>query len=290
MNLNNISFPYPVLGISDDVFPLLKENCIQMVPSSTSTTFYFDITLKQENADISSLINRDYAEYVCEVNCPRTYYRKCFASKSAQMHIEIPKKLLAREVSFTCLVVAKRNIWRYTNKGFYPDYQGFYFDMGIGDVLVAFGKAVYSIDINYDKLQSAGSFMYVRENVKGKENVSFNVADDKIEILLPTDLYDVYKNRFGQDAGVSEIFHSSFVLNALTYALQYIEDYPNTLWARTLKYRMNTEELLQGYDISDKNTHQDLAQVLLGNPYKRMFERLQKIKNSEEVGDVTESF
>ena len=284
MNLNNISFPYPVLGISDDVVPLLKGDCIQLEkPSSTPTTFCFDITLKQENADISSLIDRDYAEYVCEVNCPRTYYRKCFASKSARMHIEIPKKLLAREVSFTCLVVVKRNIWRYTNEGFHPDYQNFYFDMGVGDVLVAFGRAIYSIDINYDRLQSAGSFMQVRKNVEGKENVSFDVTGDKIEILLPTDLYDIYAKELGQDYGFSEIFHSSFVLNALVYALQYIEDYPDSLWARTLKYRMENEEQLRGYDISDKNMHLDLAQVLLGNPYKRMFDRLQKMKNSEET-------
>lgn len=285
MNLNNISFPYPVLGISDDVFPLLKEDCIQMpTPSSTSTSYCFDITLKQENADISFLIDKDYAEYVCEVSCPRTYYRQCFASKSAHLHIEIPKKLLARDISFTCLVVAKKNIGRYTNKGFHPDYQGFCFDMGVGDVLVAFGKANYTIDINYDKLQSAGSFMQIRKDVTGKENVSFNIAGDKIEILLPADLYDMYDTKgFGQDLGISEIFHSSFVLNALVYALQYIEVNPDTLWAQTIKYRIKEEEQLQAYDLSDKSEILDLAQALLGNPYKRMFDRLQKMKNEEET-------
>ena len=286
MNLSNISLPYPVLGISDDIFPQLKDDCIRMTPNKTGRSYCFDITLMQENKDISILIANGFAEYVCEVNCPRTFYRKSFASQSLELHIEIPKGLLCREVSFTCLVIVKKNIAGYTNRGFHPDYQGFSFDMSPGDVLVAFGKAVYNIDIEYDKLQTAGAFMQIRENVEGKDFISFNVAGDKIEILLPTKLYEMYDNEIGRDFAFSEIFHSSLVLNALVYALQYIEEYSDTLWARTLKYRINTEENLQQYDLSDKDNTLELAQVLLGNPYKRMFDRLYKMQNSTTEEDI----
>lgn len=286
MNLSNISLPYPVLGISDDISPQLKDDCIQMSPNKTERAYCFDITLVQENKDISTLIANGLAEYVCEVNCPRTFYRKSFASQSPELHIEIPSKSLCREVTFTCLVIVKKNIAGYTNRGFHSDYQGFSFDMSPGDVLVAFGKAVYNIDIEYDKLQTAGAFMQIRENVEGKEFVSFNVAGDKIEILLPTKLYDMYNSEIGRDLAFSEIFHSSLVLNALVYALQYIEEYPDTLWARTLKYRMGIEESLRQYDLSDKDSLLELAQVLLGNPYKRMFDRLYKMKNSIMEEDI----
>ena len=286
MNLINISLPYPVLGISDDIYPLLKEDCIQMTPSKTATSFCFDILLKQENEDISLLIKKRRAEYVCEVNCPKTFYRKCFASPSPQIHIEVPKQLICREVSFTCLIIAKTNIDNYSNKDFHPDYQGYSFDIGIGDILAVFGKATYNIDIAYDKLQTAGAFMQIRQDMGGNEFVSFNVASDKIEILLPTYLYKLYENKLGRDLDFSEIFHASLVLNALAYALQYWEDYPDTLWARTLKYRIETEKELQKYNLTDGTEIIKFAQTLLGNPYKRLFDKLCRINKSEEEEEI----
>ena len=49
-------------------------------------------------------------------------------------------------------------------------------------------------------------------------------------------------------------------------------------------YRMNTEKELEKYNIEDKESIPELAQVLLGDPYKRLFENLQSIKkfNDEE--------
>lgn len=286
MNLTNISLPYPVLGISDDVYPLLKEDCIQMTPSKTRTSFCFDILLKQENEDISLLIEKRRAEYVCEVNCPKTYYRKCFTSSSPQIHIEISKHLICREVSFTCLIIAKTNIYNYSNKKFHPDYQGYSFDIGVGDILAAFGKATYNIDIAYDKLQTAGAFMQIRQDMGGNESVSFNVASDKIEILLPTYLYKAYENKLGHNSSFSEIIHASLVLNALTYALQYLEEYPDTLWARTLKYRIETEKELQKYNLKEETELVKFAQILLGNPYKRLFDKLCQINESEEEEEL----
>lgn len=286
MNLNDISLPYPVLGINDDVFPPLEKDCIQIEAKKEAHSYVFDIVLKQENKDILCLLEKGFAEYVCEVNCPRAYYRKCFASESSTIHIEILKNLLCRDVSFTCFVIVKKEIIGYTNKGFHPDYRGFSFDMERGDILVAFGKASFSIDIEYDKLQTAGAFMQIREGVDGRDFVAFNVANDKIEILLPAGLYKIYANKVGRDLGFSEILHSSLVLNALVYALQYIKDYPDTLWARTLKYRKETESDLQKYDLEDESSILEFAQVLLKTPYKRMFNRLCKMQEMVEEDGV----
>lgn len=277
MNINNISLPYPVLGISDDVFPLLGKDCIEIRPVKTTSSYCFDITLRQENQDISMRIEDGYAEYVCEVNCPKTFFRKCFSSANPHLHIEIGKELLCKEVSFLCLVVVRRNFYGYTNRGFNPDYKDVSFNMEKGDILVVFGKATYNIDIEYDKLQTPGAFMEIRENTNEKEEYTlFNIASDKIEILLPTGLYREYAEGMGHNSGFCEIFHASFVFNALVYALHYIKDNPETLWARTLKYRVKTEKELKNYDLEDESCFIELAQALLGNPYQRLFNRLQK--------------
>ena len=57
MKYKNVSLPYPVLGIYDDIYPLLEDDCIQMAdPVKTATEYQFRISLKQQNKDISQLV------------------------------------------------------------------------------------------------------------------------------------------------------------------------------------------------------------------------------------------
>lgn len=283
MNLNNISLPYPVLGISDDVFPLLSDDCMVVTQEQTLHEFCFHIKLKQENQDIRLQIANGYAEYVCEVDCPRTRFRECYTSSQPTISIKLNKNAVCRDIIFTCMVVVKKAIPHYTSKNFNPDYQGCSFDMQPGDILVFFGSFTYNADIQYDKLQAAGAFMQIREGIE-KEYTCFNLADDYIEILLPSPLYNTYKNELCHNNQFIEIIHSSLVFNALVYAINNIEENRNTLWAQTLEYRLHEEPDLKEYDIEDKNCIPELAQALLGDPYKRLFNSLQKMEqiNNEE--------
>ena len=91
MKINDISLPYPVLGISDDVLPLLKKDCVAIDrPTMTATSLQFKIRLKQKNKEISKFIRQGRAEYVCEINCARTFYRECYHQSSPEFDIEIP--------------------------------------------------------------------------------------------------------------------------------------------------------------------------------------------------------
>ena len=77
MKYKNVSLPYPVLGIYDDVYPLLGDDCIQMSdPVKTATEYQFGIDLKQGNKDIAQLVNEGKAEYACEVTCRGTFLRR----------------------------------------------------------------------------------------------------------------------------------------------------------------------------------------------------------------------
>ena len=78
-----------------------------------------------------------------------------------------------------------------------------------------------------------------------------------------------------------EIIHSSLVHNALVYALSNLSEYEDSgkLWAESLKIHM-AEPHLQGYDLSDMNDVFEVADILLRDPYKRMFDNLELIANS----------
>ena len=192
---------------------------------------------------------------------------------------------MARRVNIDFTVTCTKIIKNYTNRHFHPDYQGFTFDLEPGDLL-ALVKMHYDADIKYDKLQSAGSFMTI---VPGhdEEDTVYYLHNSKIEIHLPRALYDDYRVSFNGPGKHASIFHSSIVFNALVYALLNYDDeeYGNTLWARTLKYRIELEPRLRAYaDILENKDPMKIikfAQALLDNPYKKLFESMHDIIDSD---------
>ena len=271
MNLNNISLPYPVLGISDDVKPLLPHDAINVEMNLNNHNFIFDITLKFDNHDILSLIESKSAEFSCEYECKQTMLRRCEHFSTPNFTITIPRKSVNGRLFFNCFVSVKEHIEDYTNRGFNEDYQGASFNMEPGDILVAFPQCHYDADIKYDKLQAAGSFMQIRESLLHNE-VFFDISGNKIEILLPPKLYSLYCNPIVK--GSAEILHSSIVMNALTYALINIENHKETTWAKTIIYRLENEEELSMAEIEDISLIPGLAQKLLKDPYTRLFNHL----------------
>lgn len=274
MNLNNISLPYPVLGISDDIIPLLPDDAVSVKVESTNNTYSFFIKLNFENNDIQNFINEGYAEFTCEYDCARTMLRKCTKSTSPEFIIEINRNDINSRLNFNCFVSVKRTINNYINQGFNSDYEGYSFFMEPGDILVAFPQFHYDVDINYDKLQAAGSFMHIRESELHNE-VFFDISGNKIEILLPSQLYKLYCDPCIK--GSVEIIHASLVLNALTYALSDLntnDTNDNRLWARTIYYRLENEEDLSIKDLEEKSNIPILAQKLLKSPYLRLFNHI----------------
>lgn len=287
MKYKNVSLPYPVLGIHDDVYPLLEDGCVQMDdPIKTGTEYRFGITLTQNNRDISLLIAEGKAEYVCEMSCKDTYLRRCWHSVNPRLDITIDRKAVCGHIDFQCFIVAKESIPNYTNDGFNEDYQGFSFDLEAGDLLAVFPLAWWNTEIKFDKLYAAGSFMQIVEAAEGTEKTWFNLDDDsgKILIEMPRDLFEQYQhigNRF------PEIVHSSLVHNALIYALSNFSEYQDKgkLWADSIMIRMS-EPQLQQFDLSDIFQIYQVADILLQNPYKRLLDSLEKIaENTIEEED-----
>ena len=120
------------------------------------------------------------AEYVCEINCARTFYRECYKQSSPDFEIDIPRKFVSGRIEFDTYVTVKSSIEQYHNSQFNSDYDGVYFDMEPGDVLVAFPPASYNLDIKYDKLYAAGSFMQIANSYDDNRPTWFDLRRDKI--------------------------------------------------------------------------------------------------------------
>lgn len=269
MNLNNITFPYPILGSYDD---FVSAPC-KMDPDlkTDNSNYYFDIKLSYENEEISKLVEDDFADYVCEVTCAVTRYRRCYKGKDLHFTITVPRRDVGEDIYFTCTITAKKNIPNYSNSQFHSDYKGHSFNLEAGDLLAIFPQFKYTADIKYDKLKAVGTFMEIRMTEEHTPSIWFNKGD-KIILDLPKELYEEYEHK-PQINKQAEILHSSLVMNALIYALCNIGECKDRKWARTILYRIETEEELAEFkDIQPDEWKVDkLAYILLGNPYERMF-------------------
>jgi len=271
MNLNNITFPYPVLGSFDDILP---EPAVPVVGvTSDKENYHFDIKLDYDNADIKRLVENDFADYVCEILCESTRYRSCRKGKSLHFEIDIPRRAVAGKIVFSCTITVKRTILHYVNSGFHPDYAGHTFNMEPGDLLGMFAPFSYNADIKYDQLKAVGTFM---EIVPTDDEIPSTVLDKhKIELRLPHALYDQYRDN-PDVSSQAEILHASIVLNSLIYALCKIENYEDKKWARTIYYRIQTEDELKEFREQEPEDWRvdKLSQILLGKPYERLFNYL----------------
>lgn len=288
MKNKDICFPYPVLGIGDDVGP---RPSVRPHIREEKDDFVIHIDFEMKNEDILYLIKKQYAAFACEIDCPTTFYRRIETSSEPSFNIRIKRKDVAKRVFFDCTVTVIKSIKDYSNSQFHKDYAGFTFNLEPGDLLAFVGKLHYDADIHYDKLQSAGSFMTIVQGHNEKDTIYY-LGNSKIEIHLPPELYEKYRVNFNGPGKHVDIFHSSLVLNALVYALLNYdeEEYGNTLWARTLKYRIELEPSLRQYsdvfELKDPVKYLELAQSLLANPYKRLLDTMQDMigQHTEQEG------
>ena len=287
MNYSKINFPYPVLkngddSISGDIDFSMPDGIIE-----EEDKFIFKINFNIDNEDIINLINEDKAEFLVEITCSSTLFRKVYKSNNNKVEFEIPKTYLKGKVKGDCLIVAKTDIPNYNNSKAHPDYNNFDINIKKGDVLAFFGSFDFTADIDYKKLKAVASFMEVEED--DRDYTFVDLDNNKILIYLPKEDFKLFnQDAISKEKSLAPIIHSSIVLNALLIALYNFNDYKEKLWAKAILYRMKNDETLKKYLGSDDTFEieniPEIAQILLGNPISRLLKQLdENFSQDEEI-------
>lgn len=282
MRFNDVSFPHPVLGVDDGIKGNIRLNPEPLI-TAKEDYYLVNVDCEHDNEELNELVRTGTAEYFLEATCSNTLYRTAVKSSANQLELRIPKKHVREKVTFTCLLLAKSTIENYSNRKFHGDYSRYTFEIEAGDVLALFGEFSFNAEINYEKLKAVSSFMEVVENRDDSAvytNVDLNKS--KIEVQLPSDDYKLFADdSISKEQKFAPIFHSSIVLNALLMALYNFDDYKKNLWAQVIKYRLENEDLFKNISIEDKENIPEIAQRLLGNPFKRLISELNTIVDSK---------
>lgn len=282
MSQNNLAYPYPVLtAYSDDVQPALVAQNVQVGEMQVINNDYvLPLTLILEDQQLLQLIAEEKAEYMFDVNCPASLYRRCINSKHNEVDIVFPFKRVSGVAKIRPYVIAK-TAFTYQNPAFHPDYGNESFEIEEGDVLAIFNVVTYDFEINYNQLKAFSSIMFIRKaDDENEKDIRYLMDEPKIVIILPVDKFAKYQ-QFKADPQYTNAVHASLAQNALLAVLMQTnwddEDAQEPLWKRTIRYRVTHEEELIPYnDLTNQENLVIIAQKLLGDPIQRMFEDFAK--------------
>ena len=299
MRIENVSLPYPVLGISDDIRPTLEEtgcsNPVIMI-NEEGDLFRISVTLKLKNSDIVNYIQDEFAEFSVEVSCHSTMYRNCISSSTPVFSFTVEKKLLNGRLDFESFVIARKDILNYWNEGLNPDYEGHVINLHKGDLLVAYNKCSIPLNLDLRNIRNMKSFMTVqRSNNPNEHTVAYELESSKILIILPEEMMEEYNKKPSNTSEPKErkvILKASLYLNALTYALLNYQKYKDRdlMWVNALSYRMkepDIKDFCKDIINSDSNNSDPqnmdylfkLAHMMLNQPYLGMLKQISTDNN-----------
>ena len=284
---NNSSFPHPVLGINHGVMPDLEDDALQLVSvDETEDTYVYTFALKQYNTQIARYIEEKRAEYICEVDCVRTFYKDTIRSFDPELKVELKKSSVVGHVEFYLYVVTKCAFPKYTNR-FNDDYRNLEtgempsFNLDTGAVLVAFGKHSDDITTRFNNKPDLRSFIQVVKRQDNEKNVEITLTDDTINIELPVDMFTLFLSYNQKD--YRGIFYTSLVFNALVKGILNIEKKDGATWADSIKALMElSPDKYKGLSLEEPADAVDIATQMLtnnayGSPYDLLFDSINNL-------------
>lgn len=274
MKLNNISLPYPVLGIQDDIGGKFSATIkIEKVKRAYSVTVNYILT----NVDIEQLVADGKAEYLCEIKCAATKQRVCVSSSEATQQFSIPSNWVCGDIEFSFFVVVTESIIDYSNGEFNEDYLDYTFNLEPGDFLAITHSVHYDAEIEYHRLHALSSFMRIAPGGEDDTEIQFLLNKPYITITLPRALYDDYNEVTFKRPERAAMVHASIVNNALLYALYNMKgDNSEKLWARTIRHKVAHENEFKGLSLDNPEDFYLIANGLLKDPFNRMIEQLKE--------------
>lgn len=287
MKFNGYSFPHPVLGLGDDVGGNASVVKIDNDETTDKNSYILTVEYELNNEDLGKLFADKKAQFLCEVSCTGTVYRKCYTCDTTLQKINIPKDGVREKVELLFLLVSAEPIPNYTNSQVHPDFSGYKFDIDKGDVLAYLGESSFYAGIAYEKLKAVSSFM---EIIKGEnDHGDFNIIleSPKIQVQLSQQDYEKYSDRrIGKSYEYATVFHSAVVLPTLIHALYQLkldDDVKEYSWAKIIEFRLENEKDLNVISFEEKNIPK-IAQIFLGMPIERLLEDLfnRVTSNSDE--------
>jgi hypothetical protein len=274
MKFRKYNFPHPVLGRGNDFTPSKITQTQDINISEDSNERIYSFTVDPNNEQVQTMMDKQDAVLLCEVNCSYTMFRKVYKSSDQVNSItfSIPINQLRQKVEVKLVVVSNKDGLTYTNAFFNPLYEDSSFTISKGDVIVVCQNFIEHID---QQGINTGDFIKIQEDEEA-ERTTLEFNRECIIARVPKQ--EVEKLRvFINNPDFREILINTIFFPILCRCLSKIREenesqYGSRQWFEALKilsHKINNEDYVTEDEVFE------LAQVILQNPNSRLMDSLQ---------------
>lgn len=279
MKAKNISYPHPVVGNEDDMpGSIFKPRYFRHALGRDSIPCKIGFDLK--NKTIEDLIAKKKAKFTVEMECNSTFFRTLFSTFDREAEFALDANRVREMVAAAFYVRAVEPIPGYVPKGCHPDYDGFKFEIGPGDVLAVGGFTSFIAEKDFDPLRpSVTSLITINGRADRHGPMIVNYADnEKIIIKLADTDWSRYRLVKGRKSAVP-VLHATIVLPVLADAIRLVQkdddETRNAYWFQRLKIILEQKRMMEKDPLT-------AAQDILKNPVERALGGIVEIGQEDE--------
>lgn len=275
MKANDYLYPHPILKLDDDNdYNYKPEVSRKIAHQENSAMISFEYELTSLGADLLDLLRKDKIQFVCEVNCSYTIYRKVFRSNRTKLLFDISDDDLKNKVDLQLLLIAVEELSDFTSSNFSPDLLGQTFQIEAGDVMGILDT--HSIDVDALRL-GVSDFIKIIENTTD-EFTRYELNKNSVFIKVPKSDLDKFQ-RLNNSPNFGHMLISILVAPALTHALHHLneeneEAYGEKAWFRALKEQCDS---LLGVEYPEPSDIPVLVDKILQKPNSRVVQELEAL-------------
>lgn len=269
------TYPYPVLGNSDDID---GEFGFSLVPEIDQDEVSIHVEFNLLHETISHLLSAEQVSYAIEVSCAKTLYKKTIKTNESSLTIRLSAHQLRDRVEVYGYIIAISDIVSYDPAGTHKDLDFGPVAIDTGDIVADGGKKWFIADKFFDPLKAPVS-SFIKIIVGGSEDGAYFADFDGsiIKIRVPETQYSDYAYANKYKNGV--LVHAPIVLPVLVEAIFKCdkEQFENNSWANKLRMILEAKNLsLEAPYVA--------AQELLGLPIKRSTTAIRSLISTQEAG------
>ncbi|MDA8753769.1 hypothetical protein N9N24_04655 [Candidatus Marinimicrobia bacterium] len=276
------SFPYPVLGNSNDFesnlsFVLRARYGLK----NRSYEFLTSVSFDNFRDDFDKLISDGKVQISILVFNPQTFFRKFYTDFQKEMMIAIPMEEIRGKTFLTAHLTTLEDLTSFDpegkNKSFYGEST---FDVDASGILAVSNTLSLFLEPKFKKQNKENAKHIIAFRPSKTVKTTFEVSNwdsDQLTVEIPEKIYTNWQNH-ANNKDFLHIQKCSIYLPVLMEAILRIEQdddegYENKKWYHVIENLLRSSEIHESDDISKK------AQVIMNGPIKNYVKELDKIHN-----------
>jgi len=288
MQLRSKYYTYPVITEDTDFY---EESLFMSDVEQELDGYNIKLKLKAElvNPELEEMLKKEDVMFAHHIECTQTCFRRLILTNENVKECILRDGEVNGVVQVCSFLVANKNIDKYSNKLFAPDFRGFRFDIERGCIMAVGSQINLRINKIRDDLANTSSiFSIIPSRDETITNIKVDTNGNKIVIMIPQETFSIYSN-MSSSLDIQPVMHSMLIISSLVYALTEVKesrthlyDYEDYRWYRSLRKaaeKMNVS--FDEYGLENMESF-DFAQKLMDSPIPKAVNYLRGDNDEED--------